>query len=576
MSNRSPERDLGDARGGSDTEPVSDPCVPAEVRRDQRSYIKLSIDFLENRRTGPLSPVTKLALIELWIYCHRNRTNGIIPAAHAHRMVHKRLREVLAAAGCWQHYTCTPQSPCRHNGCTSSTPCRQDGYVMHDYGKHQSRYPREDGRRRDPRPYIKLAVDFLENHRTGPLSPVAKLALIQMWIYCHRNRTNGVLPLSAFRKIATTRVREMLLAAGSCHHHDDTTPTGHRHHVGTTAASRRDDDGTGISAQRGHDGGKAVPTRRQDDSTTAASSRHGVVTMHDYRHHQTIYQNPSETREKASPDSEYDATAKEAEIRDPATGPAGESGGETVRPPSRDARASHKSQVISTPGPYVGIPPPVGDAREEKHPDPPRPRPPSPPVRVAPRARHGGDDAADRINASAPEVPATAAMRRRVVARLAPNAVAVLAEPDADELRRERAQHEIDCAEAVIDARAEYLETGDLASNPEADLLFDPFGDNGFMRRMSAAQRPLPVPDPVTVGERRALAFRLAREHIDDITRYGGQPPGKAREAMRAELEALLEAGVSQDVLCSELRSMLEVGLWSASKLRERLSGDSA
>ncbi|MET7774074.1 hypothetical protein, partial [Nocardia sp. NPDC005366] len=336
--------------------------------------------------------------------------------------------------------------------------------------------------------------------------------------------------------------------------------------------SRRHEDGS--SAPCRHDGGVTVAPRRHDDGTTSASCRHGVVIMHDYQHHQTTYTDPGDTREKTRSDWESDSLPEVAENRDPQQ--------ENVRSPARDARASRprasqKLEVISTSGTYVGIPPPVGNAREEIHPDPPPSesmpsREPQPTVRVAPRARHGGDSVADRINASAPEIPATPAMRQRVLARLAPNGVAVLADPDSDAIRRERARDELDRAEAVIDARAEYLKTGDLAPNADADFLFDRYGDNGAMRRMIAAQRPLPVPDPVTVGERRAMAFRLAGEHIDTLIGYGARPPGKAREAMRAELEALLEAGVSQDVLRSELRAMLEAGLWAASKLRERLS----
>ncbi|MGV9611380.1 hypothetical protein [Nocardia xishanensis] len=542
---------------------MSGRAVSAQARKDQRGYIKLSLDFLENHRTGPLSPVTKLGLIELWIYCHRNRTNGIVPAAHARRTVHKRMREVLTAAGCWQHYACAPPTPCRQGGCTTAAPCGQDGYVMHDYDKHQPRYPSSgEDRRRDARAYIKLSVDFLENHRTGSLSPVAKLALIEMWMYCHRNRTNGVIPLSAFRKIATARIRDALVAAGSCRYDADITATPCHHDADAMSPPPRQGIGT-----------TASPCRR-DGGTTSASCRHGVVTMHDYRRHQTTYADPERRREQARSAGKSGGLAKAAKNREPATGTASEPGSETAAAPSRDARASHKSQVTSTSGTYVGIPPPVGNARGETEngapPTPPPRVPPPAPPRV-PRARHGGDAVADRLNAAAPEVPATPAMRRRVLARLVPDAVAVLADPDTGSIRRAQAQAELDRAEAVIDARAEYLASGDVAENPEKDRLFDPYGDSGYSRRMAAAHRPLPVPDPVTVGERRALAFRLARDHIDTLTGHGARPPSTAREALRAELEALLDAGVHQDVLLGELTDMGEAGLWAASKLRQRL-----
>ncbi|MGW4364570.1 hypothetical protein ACWEKT_02905 [Nocardia takedensis] len=523
--------------------------------------------------------MTKLTLIELWIYCHRNRTNGLIPAAQAHHMVHKRVREVLTAAGCWHQRPCSPSTPCVLGACSASAPCGREVYVLHDYDKHQLRYPTNgaparDDPARDRRPYIKLAVDFLDNYRTGPLSPVAKLALIELWVYCHTNRTNGVVPISVFRRIANPRIRAMLLDAGSCHHYADTAPSSRRHHATMTPTPRRHEDGS--SALCRHDGGVMVASRWHGDGTTAASCRHGVVIMHDYEYHQTPYPALTDSGEKASSEGEYDTTSEVAENREPHPGE-GRSPARVTR--ASPARASRELEVIDTSGTHVGIPPPVGNARGEIHPDapsesmPPMPPPgPPPTVRLAPRARHGGDGVADRLNAAVPEVPATPAMRQRVLARLAPNAVAVLADPDSDPIRRERARDELARAEAVIDARAEYLKTGDLAENPDADLLFDRYGDNGAMRRMMAAQRPLPVPDPVTVGERRAMAFRLARDHIDTLTGHGARPPGKAREALRAELEALLDAGVSQDVLRSELRAMLEVGLWAASKLRERLS----
>ncbi|WP_156370740.1 hypothetical protein [Nocardia arizonensis] len=471
----------------------------------------------------------------MWIYCARNRTDGIVPVAYARSSLPKRLREALTTAGCWHERTCTTNAPCRHGACTTTAACGQQVLVMRDYARHQPTHRRPDTPGRDPRPYIKLSVDFLENHRTGPLSPVAKLTLIELWIYCHRNHTNGVLPLPAFRRIAPARIRDALLAAGSCRQHECT------------------------------------PTRpcRHGACTMAAPCRHGVATMHDYHRHQPLHMDSRKQRQQSRSDSKSEKADTAAENRE-STG--AHAGGTTPDSVSL-TRASQKLEVKEVCS-SVGIPPPVSNAREEneKHgPPPTTPRTP-PPVRVAPRARHGGDGVADRLNAAAPEVPATPAMRQRVLARLAPNAVAVLADPDTDPIRRERAHHELARAEAVIDARAEYLKTGDLNENREADWLFDPYGDNGAMRRMLAAQRPLPTPDPVTVGERRAMAFRLAGEHIDTLTGYGARPPGTAREAMRAELEALLEAGVSQDVLRSELRAMLEAGLWAASKLRERIA----
>ncbi|WP_156095044.1 hypothetical protein [Nocardia lijiangensis] len=508
---------------------------PVDARRDRRGFIRLSVDFLENRRTGPLSPVAKLTLIGLWIYCARNRTDGIVPAAYARRTVPKRLREALTAAGCWHPLTCTTTSPCHHGTCTTAASCGQEALVMRDYGRHQPLYRNPDAPGTDHRPYLKLSVDFLENHRTGPLSPVAKLTLIELWIYCHRNRTNGIVSLAAFRKIAPSRIRDALIAAGSC-----------RPHVCTTAAPC-------------HHGA----------CTTSAPCGHGVVIMHDYHRHQTTHIDPQRRREQARSAGKSGGLAKAAKTRRPASGPA--SG--TARDPATNARASQKLEVKDVSS-SVDNSPPVRNARGKNGNGAP-PTPPLPPPTAAgptvPRARHGGDDVADRLNAAAPEVPATSAMRRRVLARLVPDAVAVLADPATGPIRRAQAQAELDRAEAVIDARAEYLASGDVAENPEKDRLFDPHGDSGYARRMAAAHRPLPVPDPITAGERRALAFRLARDHLDAVSRQGANPPGGAREALRAELEALLDGGVHQDVLRAELAEMREAGLWAASKLRQRV-----
>ncbi|WP_063047913.1 hypothetical protein [Nocardia pseudovaccinii] len=506
---------------------------PAEVKKDTRAYIKLSLDFLENHRTGPLSPVAKLTLIGLWMYCARNRTDGVVPAPYARRSVPKRLREALTMAGCWQHHDCTTATPCLHGACTAAAPCGQEAFVMHDYSSHQSLHSAAaDKPAKDSRGYIKLSVDFLENHRTGPLSPVAKLTLIELWMYCHRNRTNGVVPAAAARRIAPRRIRDALTTAGCWQYHDCTTATPCRYGA----------------------------------CTVSAPCRQGCDTMHDYRKHQNQYFNHPGRVEKASSSGTSRGTAKQRETSETATGIASE----TTDAAAGLVYASHKLQVI-----YPSIPlgdnPAVSNPREGKPQREKPPQSPSPPSRLGPRPRHGGHDVADRLNAAVPEIPATPAMRRRVLARLAPDAVAVLDDPHAGPVHRAHAQADLDRAAAVIDARAEYLDTGDVSENPKADRLFDPHGDTGYARRMAAAQTPLPVPDPITPGEVRAMAFRLARDHIDAITRHGGRAPGSAREALRAELEALLGDGVHQDLLRAELAAMLNGGIWAASKLRERL-----
>jgi len=508
---------------------VSGTPAAAEARKDGRAYIKLSLDFLENHRTGPLSPVAKLTLIGLWMYCARNRTDGVVPAPYVRRVVRKRFREVLTAAGCWHHHECTTAAPCLHGVCAAEASCGQGVYVLHDYGKHQRLHSSTaDKPSRDTRAYIKLSVDFLENHRTGPLSPVAKLKLIELWMYCHRNRTDGVVPAAQARKMVPGRIRDALTTAGCWHHHECTTATPCRHGA----------------------------------CTMAAPCRQGFAIMHDYRHHQTNYSDPTRRQEQARSAGKSGGLAKAENRRYTAS----ETASETTDARGGLAYASHKLQVI-----YPSIPlgdnPAVSNAREGKRQ---REKPPPPP-RLGPRARHGGDKVADRLNAAVPEIPATPAMRRRVLARLAPDAVAVLADPHAGQLRHAQAQAELDRADAVIEARAEFLDTGDVGESPQADRLFDPHGDSGYARRMAAAQHPLPVPDPVTLGEVRAMAFRLARDHIDAITGNGGRVPSNAREALRAELETLLGDGVHQDQLRAELAAMLNGGIWAASKLRERI-----
>ncbi|WP_062989859.1 hypothetical protein [Nocardia anaemiae] len=498
-----------------------------EIKKDTRGYIKVSLDFLENHKTTPMSPVAKLTLIELWIYCARNRTDGVVATSRA-RKVPRRIRDVLTAAGSWHHHECTTATPCLHGVCTVAAPCGQGFYLMHDYGKHQTLYADRATRAgKDTRGYIKVSFDFLENHKTGPMSPVAKLTLIELWIYCARNRTNGIIATAHTRKMAPRRIRDVFTTARSWHHHACTTATPCRHGA----------------------------------CTVATPCRQGFSIMHDYRKHQNHYCDHSGKGEKARSAGQSGRQVRAADTSASASETATEIASETTDAGAGLAYASHKLQVI-----YPSIPlgdnPAVRDAREGK---------PLPPPRPALRRRHGGEDVADRLNAAAPEIPATPAMRQRVLARLAPDAVEVLADPHAGAVRRAQAQADLDRAAALIDARAEFLDTGEVGENPTVDRLFDPHGDTGYARRMAAAQQRLPVPDPVTPGEVRAMAFRLARDHIDAITRHGGRAPGSARESLRAELEVLLGDGVHQDLLRTELAAMLNSGVWAASKLRERI-----
>ncbi|MBF6105031.1 hypothetical protein IU500_13365 [Nocardia terpenica] len=483
--------------------------------RDTRPYIKLTLDFLENPKTAPLSPVAKLKLIETWIFCARNRTDGVLLAVQARKLIPLRIRQIFDQAQVWHHVSCTTIAPCGIGVCTASVPCGQESYRMHDYDAHQTLYT-STRTRTDARGYIRVALDFLENHKTGPMTPVAKLKLIELWIFCARNRTDGVITTGQARRIVPARIRDVFTTARSWHHHDCTT-----------------------HAPCGHGG-----------CTMSAPCLRGVFVMHDYSAHQTT----TGRSEKAQAAGRLGGLAKAARTRRIASISA------------TNARAVHKSQVINT-SLTRGFNPAESAARKRDSP---------PPVRLAARRRHGGDEVADRLNAAAPEIPVNPAMRQRVLARLVPDAVSVLADPEVGAARRARAQAELDRAGAVIDARAEYLATGDLAENPDMDRLFDQHGGRGYTRRMAAAQTPLPTPDPVTAGEARALAYRLARDHVDTVTRQGGTPPGSAREALRAEIEALLSEGIHQDVLRAELGAMREAGLWAASKLRARIRGSAA
>ncbi|MFF0527806.1 hypothetical protein ACFYT3_05400 [Nocardia amikacinitolerans] len=309
MSSRSTDRNR--PTPGAPHRPKT-PDVPgtagaAEARKDGRAYIKVSLDFLENHRTGPLSPVEKLTLLGLWMYCARNRTDGVVPAAYARGVVRKRIRDALTSAGCWHHYACTMATPRLRGICRTSAPCGREGYLMRDYGKHQTLYSTAEPPQRDTRAYIKVSVDFLENHRTGPLSPVAKLRLLELWMYCHRNRTNGVVPAAQARRIAPPRIRDAFTVAGCWSHHSCTTatPCGH-----------------GACAM-------------------AAPCRQGFAIMHDYHRHQTTYTDSSTRREQARSAGKSGGLAKAQNQRRAAS----EAASETARAPGGLACASHRSQV---------------------------------------------------------------------------------------------------------------------------------------------------------------------------------------------------------------------------------------
>lgn len=64
---------------------------------------------------------------------------------------------------------------------------------------------------RDPRTFITVHDGMPEHHKIEALSDKAFRALIDLWCWCSRNLTNGVVPESVWLKRTTAKVRGELV-----------------------------------------------------------------------------------------------------------------------------------------------------------------------------------------------------------------------------------------------------------------------------------------------------------------------------------------------------------------------------
>jgi hypothetical protein len=66
---------------------------------------------------------------------------------------------------------------------------------------------------RDPRTYITLHDGMPEHHKVEALSDKAFRALIDLWCWCSRNLTDGIVPESVWIKRTSPKVRDELVPA---------------------------------------------------------------------------------------------------------------------------------------------------------------------------------------------------------------------------------------------------------------------------------------------------------------------------------------------------------------------------
>lgn len=91
---------------------------PEPPSKDNRWYITVTETFPEHPKIVGLSDKAFRALIELWCYCSRTKTDGAVPAVVLNRMTTPRARTELTAAGLIEQLSATE-------------------WAMHDYLKHQ-------------------------------------------------------------------------------------------------------------------------------------------------------------------------------------------------------------------------------------------------------------------------------------------------------------------------------------------------------------------------------------------------------------------------------------------------------
>lgn len=75
---------------------------------------------------------------------------------------------------------------------------------------------------KDRRPYIAVAETFPENLKTVDLTDKAFRHVIELWCYCSRGKTDGVVPKSLMKRMTTTATLKELRHAGFIEDHDGT------------------------------------------------------------------------------------------------------------------------------------------------------------------------------------------------------------------------------------------------------------------------------------------------------------------------------------------------------------------
>lgn len=120
--------------------------------------------------------------------------------------------------------------------------------------------------------YVRIDVLMPEHPKIEGLSDKAFRALVELWCYCGRNRTDGLVSEKRWRDTGTPRARAELVKAGlaelrtgeGCMMHDFTGPDG-RGHQRTRAEIEE------LSAKRTEAAKKAAAARWGDTKTHGAA-----------------------------------------------------------------------------------------------------------------------------------------------------------------------------------------------------------------------------------------------------------------------------------------------------------------
>jgi hypothetical protein len=111
--------------------------------------------------------------------------------------------------------------------------------------------------------YVRIDVLMPEHPKIEGLSDGAFRVLVELWCYCGRNRTDGVVSEKRWKATGTPRARSELVKAGlaeprhgeGCVMHDFTGPDGHQRskaEIEELAAIRSDSGRKAANARWGH------------------------------------------------------------------------------------------------------------------------------------------------------------------------------------------------------------------------------------------------------------------------------------------------------------------------------------